>query len=828
LAIIESQSKFPLQNIIKTAHKTTNMRPLILALPAIVLSLSGYTTNAQTGVIRGNIITSDGKPAEQVNVMLKEIKSGTTSSAAGQYLFSHIKTGTYTLIVSYTGLQTQRKQITVNDGDTATVDITLAENRSELEEVIIVGAKAMNEKTSSLGKSAIKAIDLPQSTIVIGKQILERQQALRISDVLQNVSGVYLVSTTGGAVQEIGGRGFSYGSSNTFKNGIRFNNNAMPEISSLERIEFLKGSNAILYGNVTAGGAINLITKKPKFENGGEISFRAGSYDFYKPYFDIYGSANSTRTIAYRFNSSYEKAGSFRDKVKADRIDFNPSLLFKIGKKIEILTEGEYLKDNRTADYGTGAINYTVANIPRNSLLSVPWGYINTEQGSATLTVTHHINDNWELKSTSGLQQYKNEIFSTTRPNNTYFVQANGSWIRGLQKSAANEKYYMTELDLTGKLKTGKIIHTVLLGADADKYRTVTTAFVTNTFNNSGGNASLLNKNIYDTVNIFDPSAFNKRNDIPYLPVDRVTTTPISRFGVYAQDLVSLSTQLKLLAGIRFSKQNNQRARVDSVSKNNTGYIAAYKTSAFNPRLGIVYQPAKTVSIFASYASSFNVNSGVDINNVPLKPSIVNQVEAGIKTQLLKNFLNTNLTVYKIVNSDFAQTATNPPAGSPAGAKELAGEVTSKGVELDVMSKSYKGFSLIAGYSYNDTRYTKSNTYIKGSRLVYNPAHTANVSLYYAFKENSIVRGLNLGAGAFYTGERVAGRSTTIVNPGYKLMPLPDFITINISAGYAINNFSIRCKVNNLFNVLSYYVHDDNSVNPIAPREFACTATIKF
>ena len=92
----------------------------------------------------------------------------------------------------------------------------------------------------------------------------------------------------------------------------------------------------------------------------------------------------------------------------------------------------------------------------------------------------------------------------------------------------------------------------------------------------------------------------------------------------------------------------------------------------------------------------------------------------------------------------------------------------------------------------------------------------------------SALNRFNLGAGLFYTGKRVAGRSTTVANPGYKLMPLPDFTTMDISAGYTINSFSIRCKLSNVFNALSYYVHDDNSVNPIAPRQFASTVAIRF
>lgn len=787
----------------------------------LLASVSGL---GQTGVIAGRVSTSDGQPAEQVNVLLQETQSGTRTPASGEFIFAALKPGTYTLVVSFAGLQTQQRRLLVSAGDTTRVGITLLENQGELAEVVVAGSRSFNDKTVAVGKLPVKAMDLPQSMVVIGRPLLEQQQVLRMSDLLQNVSGVYMVSNTGGAIQEIGGRGFSYGSSNTFKNGIRFNNNAMPEMSSLEKVEFLKGSNAILYGNITAGGAVNLVTKKPKFEKGGELSFRAGSFGFYKPGFDLYGSANSAHTIAYRLNGSWEKASGFREGVKSTRIDFNPSILFQAGKRTRVLVEGEYLNDERTADYGTGAINYAVAPVPRGRLLSVPWGYNQVEQGSATLTITHQLAENWQLRSVTGYQSFNNEIFSTTRPNNTYFIQSNGSWIRGLQKSRNREQYGITEVDLTGTFSTGKIKHSLLAGADLDGYRTVATAFVTNSFNSG----NLAGKNIYDTVNIFDPASFNRRNDIPFLPIDRITTSPITRYGIYLQDLVSLAEKWKLLAGIRYSSQNNRRAKVDSIAKNNTGYIAGYLSRAWNPRFGLVYQPTTCISLFTSYANSFNVNTGVDINNQPLRPSLVDQLEAGIKTQWFHQLVSANLTVYRIVNSNLAQAANNPPAGAPANARELAGEVTSKGLEVDIFTRPYLGIQLIAGYSYNDTRYTRSNTYVVGSRLVYNPAHTANLSMYYQFPESGKLKGFNVGATGFYTGKRVAGRSTTVANPGYKLMPLPDFTTVSLSAGYSMNRYSIRCKLSNLFNVLSYYVHDDNSVNPIAPREFAASFTMRF
>jgi iron complex outermembrane receptor protein len=151
-------------------------------------------------------------------------------------------------------------------------------------------------------------------------------------------------------------------------------------------------------------------------------------------------------------------------------------------------------------------------------------------------------------------------------------------------------------------------------------------------------------------------------------------------------------------------------------------------------------------------------------------------------------------------------------------------------VELDIMTKPVSGFNIIAGYSYNDMRYTETKEFEQDSRLRYNPAHTANANVFYSFAEKSKLQGLQFGVGAFYTGDRVAGRSTrtTVPNDTYRLMPLPDFITVDVNAGYVAKAYSVRVKLSNLFNQLSYYAHDDNSINPIAPRQLMATFSYKF
>jgi iron complex outermembrane receptor protein len=804
-----------------------SMRILVLFLLIFSINILEAQTTG-TCQVKGTISTKDGKPAPSVVVLIKDGKRSVIANESGSYAFANLPEGTYTLVTSFIGLQSQSKKVVLKNGQTATVNFSLEETNAELQEVIVTTQRGLNDKPASLGKVAIAPKDLPQAVQVIDKAILDRQQVLRISDVLQNTNGVYISGAAGGYQEEISARGYAFTSSNTFKNGSRFNNGILTEFSSVEKVEFLKGGSAILFGNVAAGGVLNIITKKPKFENGGEVSFRTGSYGFYKPSVDVYGALGNNSKAAYRLNTTYEKANSYRDNVSSERFYVNPSFLFKLNSKTELLIEGDYLKDNRTADFGTGAVDYTVADIPRSRFLGVTWGYNKAEQATANATLTHQLNKQWQVKGVISYQSYQQELFAAARPNaSSQFIKTDGTWIRGLQKSATDEKYYVAQVDLTGKFTTGKIKHIFLVGADADKYSTKANTYNLTAFNNDLSNTAIKGKNIYDTINIYNPATFTKRNDIPYLAIDRITTSPIERIGAYVQDLIAVAEKLKVLAGVRYSYQNNLQATVDTLAKNSKGYVAGYTTSAFSPRVGIVYQPTKSISFFASYTNTFTPNTGTDINNLALKPSIINQYEVGIKSDLLKGLVSANITLYQIVNSNFTQTVLPAPASNPA-ARELAGEVTSKGIELDLMTKQIHGFSFIAGYSYNDTRYTKSNLYSKDDRLRYNPAHTGNASMYYSFAANSSLRGFNIGTGFYYVGSRVAGRNNTAANPTYKLMTLPDYTTVDVSAGYSVKSYSVRLKFSNLFDVLSYNVHDDNSVNPIAPRQVAATFSYKF
>ena len=779
-------------------------------------SISAVETSS--GRLEGQVFSADNQPAAYVTILLKNTIKATITDEEGRFVLKNIKEGVYELEGSMTGLKTIQRTITIKEGETTSITLVLTEDIKKLTAVIVTAAKSMNAKTLTIGKVEIDPMDLPQSMTVVGQTVLRQQQALRLSDVIKNVTGVYLATTRGSTQESFSARGYAFSSSNLFKNGVRVNAGAIPEMSSLEKVEVLKGSAAILYGNVAPGGIVNMITKAPKFNFGGEVSLRAGSYQFYKPSFDVYGPIY--KGIAYRLNGSFEKAASFRDVVTSERRYLNPSLLFKIGKQTELVVQGDYLQHQFTPDFGIGSLNNTtIANVPRSRFVGAVWSFAKTEQATAGATIKHQIGTDWKLNVTTAYQNFKRDYYSTERVQ----AAADGRWVRPLGRSDNTENYYLAQIDLTGKLKTGKLEHTLLIGVDADRYVTTLYSF----------NQPLT----YDTINILDPARYQPRTDIPAAEKIKKVQTPIFRVGAYAQDLVSLSDKIKLLMGLRWSYQQAQAALTTNLLSKEEKRGTPKTDKAFSPRLGVVYRPLKTTSLFASYATSFSVNNGTDVKGNALAPSIIDQYEMGVKNDFLKGKISTNLTLYRIVNNNLAQTAPFAADGitpnNNTSLKELTGQTTSDGLEVDIASHPVSGLEVLAGYSYNYMRYTNTpdakGNYIEGQRLVNTPAHTANASLFYTF-QNKGLNGFKMGALAFYTGDRFGGWNNTIGQPqNYsRLIPVKGFTTIDISAGYTYQKFSLLAKVTNVTNTYNYYVHENYSINPIAPTQVAATLSYKF
>lgn len=682
-----------------------------------------------------------------------------------------------------------------------------------------------HQKNPSIIRSGIKPMDLPQSFQIIGNTVIEQQQSIRLSDVIKNANGVYVGSARGGAQESFWSRGYDMSANNIFKNGFRFNSGSIPEVISLEKIEILKGSSALLYGNVAPGGILNMVTKTPSFTKGGEIAMQAGSYSFYKPSIDFYGPIN--KTIAYRFNGSYENSESFRDVVKKERYYFNPSFLFALSKKTEITLQGDYLHDDWTPDFGTSFSGKEIIELPRNLYTGASWSNGQTKQATISSLVKHEFNSNWKLNFNVSYQDYIRTWKGTERFEKT----TNGDWTRRLSQNRNEEKIASEQLSLQGNFETGKIKHQLFTGVD---------------FENSFAEAYTFTftKATYGSGNIFNFENFDQTNGIIGIPdaaLDRIVKTTTNRFGIYAQDLISLTDKIKVLAGIRWSWQEAQPITTDF---KNSKIIDGVKQKdvAVSPKIGLIFQPTKQTSLFASYSDSFTPNTGTTVDGKVLDPSIIKQYEVGVKNDFWKGLFSANVTLYQITNDNLAQTAEFNLDGTPntnTQKKVLSGETKSKGIEIDLTARPITGLSINAGYSYNDMRFTKTSgtngSFFVGDRLTRTPANTANMSFFYTLS-NGKLKGISFGAIGNYIGKRVGGwNNQVVIHPttfvssiNDREVPLSDYATVDFSVGYNWKKFTLLWKLSNITNELNYTVHENYSVNPIAPRQILTSLKYKF
>lgn len=692
-------------------------------------------------------------------------------------------------------------------------------------------------------KSNLTVMETPQPIAIVTHEIIEQQQAKQLSDVLQNVNGIYVTSSRGNSQDSFGGRGFILGNDNIFKNGARVNSGVFPEVSGLERVEVLKGANAMLYGNTAAGGIINMVTKKPRFQTGGSFSLSGGSWNTYKPTFDVYGPIS--KDVAFRLNGTYETAKSFRDHVSSEKIYLNPSILFNIGKKSQLIVEGDYLINNFTPDFGIGSItnkdgSYSMNTLlPRNAFLGANWQYQDVKQASTNITFNHQISNNWSLNVITSYQNYTKDYFSTERVQWEYDKNNRLNWKRPLNKTYNEQNYTSFQANVNGEFNTGKINHKVLIGADSDYGAADSYTYFNPSNNKTYGTGYIYGTGGGNGILYLDDTSTWSSGSIPASAIQDRNRIRTRRVGVYVQDFISLTKEFKVLAGLRWSYIQNMPTINTNFRTNTKKLVDNSSTSdqALSPKVGLVYMPNDNLSLFATYTNSFSANTGYDINRSTLKPTTIDQYEVGIKKNLWNNAIALNLSAYQILYKNYYQTAELNAGGQPnsdPNMKEFAGKMRSRGIELDITGNPSKNLSLIGGISYNNSVYldTPDNFgYVENQRIVKTPATTANLSAFYTLAK--YIKGLKIGASFYYIGDRLAGWNDTKAtnnsrNGVSRIFTLKDYTTFALSMGYDWKKFSIQAKVNNLFDTVNYNVHENYSVNPIAPRNYYFTLTYRL
>jgi iron complex outermembrane recepter protein len=580
--------------------------------------------------------------------------------------------------------------------------------------------------------------DVPQSIQVVPRQIIEDQGITRTSDALRNTSGISIQGGYGGYYDDVVVRGFL--NSENLKNGFA-TQTPSPVVNStnIEQIEVLKGPASVLYGQSQPGGVVNYVTKKP-LENpyrSAEVKF--GSFNTFSPSIDLSGPLDPNKTLLYRFNANYSSTGSFIDFVDGNQFNAAVALTYKISPATTIDLEYERSDDRRTF-YDGLPVSPVAFQLPINSFFGDPNGPdLTASNNNLSLAVNHKFSDDLKLRSRLGAQfgTFANAAF---RPGELLEDQRTLT-LTFQEDDKVEIGNYAWQTDLIAKFTTGSIKHQALVGVDLSR-----AVYGEDYYQNFSADPATL-----PTIDIFNPVYGFTRPDRSQLTFEPFRNERNS-VGIYAQDQIELQPNLKLLVGGRFDFVD----RKDT----NSGVVSTSYDTAFTPRAGIVYQPIQPISLYASYARSFSPSFSRTTEGVTLPPEQGAQYEVGVKADLAKN-VSATLSVYDITKNNVATTDPSDPNASIA-----AGEVKSRGVELDVTGRILPGWNITASAFTNNTVVSQDNNLPVGDRLVNAPSVGASMWTTYEIQSGSL-QGLGFGTGLFFVGNREVEIPNTFEFPSY-------------------------------------------------------------
>ncbi|MBK1894883.1 TonB-dependent siderophore receptor [Chryseobacterium paridis] len=679
-------------------------------------------------------------------------------------------------------------------------------------------------------KMPLKAIEDPQVYSSIDKGILENQLLFTVDDAFRNVAGAQKMwSATnragdGGVYLNL--RGFVAG--NSIRNGMVAPITTSMDAINVERIEVLKGPSATLFGsNVTSyGGVVNRVTKKPFEEFAGAVSLAGGSYNYYRVQADVNAPLTNDKKLLFRLNTAYTNQGTFqRTNAKNSFYAFTPSLTYRPTDNLEINAELEMFETNA---YPETAFFFYVPSEKlgadnMNQLEKFGYNYKQTYAGDGLKTIgkarnffgqvnykiNEHIKSSTNVSTaysfSNGFNPYfyfAPKAFVTQNPNDTEL-----GVVRADQSTKDSKRtYFQVQQNFNFDFNIGSVRNRTVAGFDYmrsnDNQYFMFTNFDWVPFN--GADYSNMNGQTLGAMysNLQSMPNFEKNNTY-------VSTGKKDIYSGYISNVITPIAGLNILTSLRYESVNYKGGQV---GPNKT---AAYSQAAWSPKFGIVYQIVQDkVSVFGNYQNSFTVNgyyTSDKTGNVNLAtPERANQFEGGFKTNLIKGKVTTTLSYYNIkVKNTLLNTG--EMTGTGQAVQNQAGSLTSQGVELEANAYLVKGFSVIAGVSYNDMKYTDADNTVIGRRpATASSPWLVNFNASYQFLDGNL-KGLGFGVGGNYASDNKIVNSTSMGT-----FILPKYLVLNANAFYDTKKFRIGVKVDNFTNEHYWNGFTTSNAQPLA------------
>ncbi|MEO0375290.1 MAG: TonB-dependent siderophore receptor [Cyanobacteria bacterium P01_A01_bin.17] len=618
-------------------------------------------------------------------------------------------------------------------------------------------------------------LDTPASIQVIPQQVLEDQQVIRIEDALTNVSGVTSAGNFASLDVDFNIRGFE--DAPIFRDGFRqfgFGNDGIPELANLEQIEVLRGPASILYGEVQPGGVINLVTKQPLAEPFYEAQLQVGNRGFVSPRIDLSGPVTKDSSLRYRLNALYRREEDFRDYDRdIERFFVAPILSWQIGDRTDLTIQLEYSDYEGVFDTGLPAIGEGIADVPFDLILNEPDDFVEIESINVGYNLEHRFSDNWRLRN--AFRFTRQDILNVaTLP--IILNESSGTALRGLSRQVRDPQDFGLQTNVVGEFATGPVEHTLLFGIDLNRSEERDTAQFADFAD-------------FQPLNIFNPVYGTFAGVAPEtLPILRDQELRRDRLGIYLQDQINILDNLILVAGVRYDTIEQTTTSLPTAS-NPTTTETVQNDDALIPRVGLVYQPIPTVSLYGSYSQSFVPNGGTDVNDNSFEPEQGEGFEVGAKAEFLDGKLFATLAYFDITKQN---VLTNDPNPNNQFFSVATGEQRSRGVELDLTGEILPGWNMLASYAYIDAEVTADNVIPVGNQIANAPRHSANLWTTYEIQQGDL-EGLGFGLGLNFVDDRAGDLQNTYELDSY-------FLT-NAALFYRRDNWRFALNARNIFDV---------------------------
>ncbi|HEX5155316.1 MAG TPA: TonB-dependent receptor [Parafilimonas sp.] len=793
------------------------------------LSFFTVSTFAQqnNGNIKGTVTTNDSKPAALVTIHLSGTKKYVQTNDDGTFKLSNVAEGNYTLEVSLIGYETLRQNVSIKANQTSQVNMQLQLSQQQLQDVIVTTNRNANDSSYYVAKIPLKNLENPQAYQTVSANLIKQQGLTNFDDALRNVPGVARTwestGRSGDGTAYFAMRGFEAQTSLT--NGLPAFTTGDMQLGDIEEIQVLKGPSGTLYGAnfYGYGGIINIITKKPYFTTGGEITYNLGSFQMNQISADINTPLSKTEKIALRVNTSYHSENSFQDAGYKKSFFIAPSLRFEVNDKLSFDFLAEVLQEERAVApvfFNTNRTDPLTAKNIRELDLDTYQSFTSNDlpmknpRFNTQLQMNYTFNHNWTSQTA---------ISKTTLKSDGYYgyIFGNDYGSNIFEQDIHKENYTTSITDIqqnfNGDFKIGSLRNRLLIGLDYYNQNNVDngTGYALMRYVTPQGEIIQADDEhpVYATQESVDSLLASSGNSN--------SNSSNSTYAFYVSDVINFTKGLSVMASVRGDYFVSKGEKNDPSDD--------FNQFAWSPKFGIVYQPIlNKLSLFANYMNTFLNVAPFEVTDADgsnphiksFKPEHANQLEFGIKSILFTDKLTGTISYYDIKLENRVT-----PKIDNINDYDQRGKVRSRGIEFDINANPAPGLTITAGYSHNHIENTSDNGtdfYTEKGRNPGGQGPQDLVNFWATYKINSgALKNFGFGAGGNY-----AGIYKVIDNSVVGVFELPSYTLLNASLFYNSGRMQVSFNGNNLADK-KYYI-GYWSVNPQRPINFTASIAFKF